>query len=818
MSEEQKPAQSGKKKKKKMKLKERVFKLVTAIFEELPDPAGKFHRSVRKLLRILIAAGQKFVRDEILIRATSIGYALVVSFVPTVIVLLLLDQKTFDIKQKFQDVKVFLANRGLEQLNSFVAAAEPKIMSLIDNAGAITGVGLIVVLFTATSVLRNLDNALNKIWRIKKNRPFIQKVGGFLLVLVFGPLVLSVGISMAQSLINQFASPDLGITRVLDDRVVILGTKHVKIEKSTKPDSKWKYESIINKTSYDTQKKPIVFSAESNKIVNIDARFKRAQKSELKFDTYKDITKTRAAMLMVTEGGNLLMSNDGGKNWSIRAFKKEVKEIDGSRNSLWDVSFERIHMFNNRQGLIFGNEGLILRTTDGGRNWSPGYFKVKNFFGKDKLFNQNIHDFAILGDTIYAVCQNYYVIYSKDRGETWKVQQDIYDLGQQVKTEDQEEQDLDLYGIHVFNNQIFITGEDGTLIKSLDGGNTWDNSESIFQGKQLRKITSVDAKVKILIGNNSQVWLSNNSGESWDEVELETLEELNHVAYLPKSKSVIFVGNAYHILSANQKDLTKISLIEKSPFWRVLVTAVGKVVLPFFVIFFTFFLIYKIMPNTLVSNMAAAMGATVTSLMWVIFIAGFRFYIRIALKGTTFIIYGTLAAIPLFLLLVYISTVLVLYGAEVSYFVQYPGMLKMSKKRLLAQESSKRQIWYGLNVLHRLFMNFETGRGESKESDLLKACNNDSEEFHNIMKNLIEKNIVQTTEEGKWVPVMSPRLIKMKELIDLLDASDFMIPDYSEGDRFKKQVKSYFVELDAKKTEVYQGATFADLLDKSLNK
>ena len=224
------------------------------------------------------------------------------------------------------------------------------------------------------------------------------------------------------------------------------------------------------------------------------------------------------------------------------------------------------------------------------------------------------------------------------------------------------------------------------------------------------------------------------------------------------------------------------------------------------------------MPNTVVSNMAAAMGATVTSLMWVIFIAGFRFYIGIALKGTTFIIYGTLAAIPLFLLLVYISTVLVLYGAEVSYFVQYPGMLKMSKKRLLAQEPSKRPIWYGLNVLHRLFMNFETGRGESKESDLLKVCNNDSEEFHNIMKNLIEKNIVQTTEEGKWVPVMSPRLIKIKELIDLLDASDFTIPDYSEGHPFKKQVKSYFVELDAKKTEVYQGATFADLLDKSLNK
>jgi uncharacterized BrkB/YihY/UPF0761 family membrane protein len=72
------------------------------------------------------------------------------------------------------------------------------------------------------------------------------------------------------------------------------------------------------------------------------------------------------------------------------------------------------------------------------------------------------------------------------------------------------------------------------------------------------------------------------------------------------------------------------------------------------------------MPFTYVQPKAAAVGALFTSLALVIFIIGFQYYVSFFSAGK-FAIYGTLAAIPLALLLIYVSTIIILYGCEISY-------------------------------------------------------------------------------------------------------------------------------------------------------
>jgi len=58
------------------------------------------------------------------------------------------------------------------------------------NASGLTLVGSLFVLLTALAMLLTVENALNQIWEVKKNRPFLKRVGLYLLMLAVGPPVL----------------------------------------------------------------------------------------------------------------------------------------------------------------------------------------------------------------------------------------------------------------------------------------------------------------------------------------------------------------------------------------------------------------------------------------------------------------------------------------------------------------------------------------------------------------------------------------------------------------------------------------------------
>ena len=67
----------------------------------------------------------------------------------------------------------------LKYLNQFAA-----------NASGLTWWGSLFLLATAVALLLTVENALNQIWQVRTNRPFIKRVGMYLLTLAIGPPVL----------------------------------------------------------------------------------------------------------------------------------------------------------------------------------------------------------------------------------------------------------------------------------------------------------------------------------------------------------------------------------------------------------------------------------------------------------------------------------------------------------------------------------------------------------------------------------------------------------------------------------------------------
>ena len=124
------------------------------------DETVKFRRRLQASIKFVIAAVRKFLDDEVLLRSASISYAIVVSFVPTLVVVMMLGSRFINLDAYFEKASDFARLSGI-QIN-----LEPYfnvIREFLKNAGAIGGIGFLVLLFSATSVLRNVEDSINKI-------------------------------------------------------------------------------------------------------------------------------------------------------------------------------------------------------------------------------------------------------------------------------------------------------------------------------------------------------------------------------------------------------------------------------------------------------------------------------------------------------------------------------------------------------------------------------------------------------------------------------------------------------------------------------
>lgn len=62
------------------------------------------------------------------------------------------------------------------------------------NAVGLTWLGSLFLLATAVALLLTVENALNQIWQVRKARPFLRRVGVYLLLLAIGPPVVGVAL------------------------------------------------------------------------------------------------------------------------------------------------------------------------------------------------------------------------------------------------------------------------------------------------------------------------------------------------------------------------------------------------------------------------------------------------------------------------------------------------------------------------------------------------------------------------------------------------------------------------------------------------
>jgi membrane protein len=112
-------------------------------------------------------------------------------------------------------------------------------------------------------------------------------------------------------------------------------------------------------------------------------------------------------------------------------------------------------------------------------------------------------------------------------------------------------------------------------------------------------------------------------------------------------------------------------------------TTTYNLLLPFLIDFIAFVSLYYLVPKAPVQFRAASFGAFFAALLFDVAKEAFAVYIRSFSSYDE--LYGTLAAIPIFLFWLYLAWAIVLFGAEVSYQAQYlPRTGKLWKRTLMS--------------------------------------------------------------------------------------------------------------------------------------
>ena len=158
---------------------------------ELPlDQLPRWQSPLIKQVRVLILAFKGFNRDKCQLRAAALTFYSILSLIP-ILAMVFGIAKGFGFEQKLELLlqkkiasRDMVAQEGLDWVIS-----KAKLLLESTRGSLIAGVGLIVLMWAATRVLRHIEAALNDIWEIKNSRPWIRNFTDLLSIMVVAPIL-----------------------------------------------------------------------------------------------------------------------------------------------------------------------------------------------------------------------------------------------------------------------------------------------------------------------------------------------------------------------------------------------------------------------------------------------------------------------------------------------------------------------------------------------------------------------------------------------------------------------------------------------------
>jgi photosystem II stability/assembly factor-like uncharacterized protein len=187
----------------------------------------------------------------------------------------------------------------------------------------------------------------------------------------------------------------------------------------------------------------------------------------------------------------------------------------GTGNNLNGVYFA-----NNNTGIVAGQSGTVLRTTNSGTNWNP----VSTGTG--------VHLFGVFfidANTGWVVGDVGYIMKTVNGGLNWTAQ--TSGVGYQLRS------------VSFRNTQTgYIAGWYGTFLRTTNGGTTWVQFATGIT-TNLNCVSFADANVGFAAGQFGKVIRTTNGGVNWVEISSGTTAQIEQVVFTGTNQATIIGEN-----------------------------------------------------------------------------------------------------------------------------------------------------------------------------------------------------------------------------------------------------------------------------------
>ncbi len=185
-------------------------------------------------------------------------------------------------------------------------------------------------------------------------------------------------------------------------------------------------------------------------------------------------------------------------------------------------------------------------------------------------------------------------------------------------------------------------------------------------------------------------------------------------------------------------------------------------IIPYAGLWIAFTAMYMLMPNTRVRFTPALIAGIVCGSMWEAAFMGYtRFNIGLARYNT---IYGTFAALPIFIIWLYISWIIILIGARLSYAIQNVRLFQLEFKAPEVGYAEREEM--AINIMLKISERFYKGLPQLNGETLSKTLSIPLRMIGEITKILCDHSLLQEVygNEPLYQPARNPDMITVYDV------------------------------------------------------
>ncbi|HEX3396074.1 MAG TPA: YihY/virulence factor BrkB family protein [Steroidobacteraceae bacterium] len=192
-------------------------------------------------------------------------------------------------------------------------------------------------------------------------------------------------------------------------------------------------------------------------------------------------------------------------------------------------------------------------------------------------------------------------------------------------------------------------------------------------------------------------------------------------------------------------------------------SAVGKI-LPYLIVTIIFTFMYVFIPNTKVQFRAALIGGITSGLVWALVGKVFTAYIVYA--SSLVAIYTGFAIVLTTLIWVYLSWLILLIGAQLAFYLQFPQYLRHGQESFELTGRDREQV--ALSVMYLVGRDYSAGRASWSAQSLAAELDIPSIALAPVLHRLEERGLILATERERYVPGRELAAIQLAEIFEVV--------------------------------------------------